>query len=63
MTRGRAGTTRDYKRHGTTTLLATLNALDGTVIGSCMDQHRHEEFLKFLRTVEGEVPNGLAVHM
>jgi transposase len=64
MTKGRAGTvTSDYKRHGTTTLFAALNALDGTVIGSCMDKHRHEEFLKFLRTVDREVPKGLAVHM
>ena len=64
MTKGRAGTmTSDYKRHGTTTLFAALNALDGTVIGSCMDKHRHEEFLKFMRTVDKEVPKGLAVHM
>jgi transposase len=64
MKRGRAGTmTSDYKRHGTTTLFAALNALDGTVIGSCMDRHRHEEFLKFMRTIDKEVPKGLAVHM
>ncbi|HEY8882688.1 MAG TPA: IS630 family transposase [Dermatophilaceae bacterium] len=64
MTKGRAGTTTsDYKRNGTTTLFAALNALDGTVIGSCMDKHRHEEFLKFLRTVDKEVPKGVAVHM
>src|ERR1035437_2761836 len=64
MTKGRAGTiTSDYKRHGTTTLFAALNALDGTVIGSCMDKHRHEEFLRFLRTIDKEVPKGLAVHM
>jgi hypothetical protein len=57
MTKGRAGTTTsDYKRHGTTTLFAALNALNGTVIGSCMDQHRHEEFLKFLAAVDKEVP-------
>ena len=63
MTKGRAGTmTSDYKRHGTTTLFAALNALDGSVIGSCMDKHRHEEFLKFLRTVDKEVPKGVAVH-
>ena len=60
MTKGRAGTTTsDYKRHGTTTPFAALNALDGTVIGSCMDQHRHEEFLKFLRAVEGKYPKAL----
>jgi hypothetical protein len=52
-------TTSDYKRHGATTLFAALNALGGTVIGSCMDQHRHEEFLKFLRTVDREVPKAL----
>ena len=63
MTKGRAGTTAsDYKRHGTTTLFAALNVLDGTVIGSCMDKHR-QEFLKVLRKVDREVPKGLAVHM
>ena len=64
MTKSRAGTvTSDYRRHGTATLFAALDALDGTVIGSCMDKHRHEEFLKFMRTVDREVPKGLAVHM
>ena len=64
MKRGRAGTmTSDYKRHGTTTLFAALNALDGTVIGSCMDRHRHEEFLRFMRTIDKQVPKGPAVHM
>jgi len=64
MKKGRAGTvTSDYKRHGTTTLFAALNALDGTVIGSCMDRHRHEEFLRFMRTIDKEVPKGVAVHM
>jgi len=64
MKRGRApATTSDDKRQDTTTLLATLGALDGTVIGSRVDRHRHEEFLKFLGTVDKEVPKGLAVHM
>ena len=64
MVKGRAGTTTsDYKRHGTTTLFAALNALDGTVIGQCVDRHRHEEFLKFLRKIDKEVPKGVAVHM
>ena len=45
ITKGRAAAiTSDYKRHGTTTLLAALSAVDGTVIGTCMDKHRHEEF-------------------
>jgi transposase len=45
MKRGRAGTmTHDYIRNGTTTLFAALNVLDGTVIGQCMQRHRHQEF-------------------
>ena len=46
--KGRAGTmTHDYKRHGTTTLFAALNVLDGTVIGQNMQRHRHQEFICF----------------
>jgi hypothetical protein len=45
----------DYKRHGTTTLFAALSVLDGTVIGRCMQRHRHVEFIRFLNTVEREV--------
>ncbi|MGB8994660.1 MAG: IS630 family transposase, partial [Pseudonocardiaceae bacterium] len=64
MTKGRAGTmTHDYKRHGTTTLFAALNVLTGTVIGRCLPRHRNTEFLKFLRTIDREVPTGLQVHM
>lgn len=56
---GRCGTmTHDYKRHGTTTLFAALNVLDGSVIGRCMQQHRHEEFIRFLNDVERTVPAG-----
>ena len=48
MKRGRAGTmTHDYIRNGTTTLFAAFNVLDGTVIGQCMQRHRHQEFLLF----------------
>jgi transposase len=61
---GRAGTmTHDYKRHGTTTLFAALDVLTGTVIGECLPRHRHTEFLKFLRTIDREVPKGLQVHL
>ena len=54
--------THDYKRHGTTTLFAALNVLDGTVIGRCMQRHRHQEFLRFLNAVEAAVPAGKLVH-
>ena len=54
---GRCGTmTHDYKRHGTTTLFAALNVLDGTVIGRCMQRHRHQEFIRFLNAVERDGP-------
>ncbi len=59
MKPGRAGTmTHDYKRHGTTTLFAALNILDGTVIGRNMQRHRHQEFIRFLNTIEAQVPVG-----
>jgi transposase len=60
---GKAGTmTHDYVRHGTTTLFAALNVLDGTVIGRCMQRHRHQEFIRFLNTVEAMVPAGRLIH-
>jgi transposase len=63
MKPGRAGTmTHDYKRHGTTTLFAAFNVLDGTVIGRCMRRHRHQEFIRFLNAVEAAVPAGKVVH-
>jgi len=64
MKKGRAGTmTHDYKRHGTTTLFAALNVLDGTVIGRNMQRHRHQEFIRFLNTIEAQVPVGKVVHV
>lgn len=64
MKKGRCGTmTHDYKRHGTTTLFAALNILDGTVIGSCYPRHRHEEFLKFLRKIDRETPDRMNLHL
>jgi transposase len=64
MKKGRAGTmTHDYKRNGTTTLFAALNVLTGMIIGQCLPRHRHEEFLKFLRKIDREVPKGLHVHL
>ena len=60
---GKAGTmTHDYVRHGTTTLFAALNVLDGTVLGRCMQRHRHQEFIRFLNAVEDAVPAGKLVH-
>ena len=61
---GRCGTmTHDYKRHGTTTLFAALNVLEGKVIGRCMQRHRHQEFIRFLNTIAAQTPAGKIVHV
>jgi hypothetical protein len=54
--------THDYVRHGTTTLFPALNVLDGTVLGRCMQRHRHQEFIRFLKAVETAGPAGKLVH-
>lgn len=61
---GRAGTmTHDYKRHGTTTLFAALDILDGKVIGQCMRRHRHQDFIRFLNALDACIPPRRAVHV
>lgn len=55
--------THDYTRHGTTTLFAALNMLDGTVIGDCMPRHRHQEFIRFLQTIDTKTPLDLELHL
>jgi putative transposase len=56
------GVTHDYVRHGTTTLFAALNVLNGQVIAQCRPRHRHQEFLEFLRAIDKAVPAQLDVH-
>jgi hypothetical protein len=61
---GRSQTmTHDYTLHGTTTLFAALSVLDGTVIGRCMQRHRHVEFIRFLNTVERQVAHDKSIHV
>ena len=55
--------THDYKRHGTTTLFAAFNILNGKVIGSCLPRHRGKEFIKFLNQLETQVPPDLDIHL
>jgi len=57
------GVTHDYKRHGTTTLFAALNVLNGAVLAECKPRHRHQEFLGFLRAIDLAVPSDLDVHV
>ena len=62
--KGRCGTmTHDYKRNGATTLFAALDTLQGKVVGQCYQRHRHQEFLKFLRTLDREFPGEVALHL
>lgn len=55
--------THDYERHGTTTLFAALNVLEGTVIAECQPRHRHQEFLQFLHRIDQSVAPELDIHM
>lgn len=55
--------THDYMRHGTTTLFAALNMIDGTVIGDCMPRHRHQEFIRFLQLINTKTPLDLDLHL
>src|SRR3954454_4809562 len=48
--------TSDYVRHGTTTLFAALEVATGKVTDACTDQHRHQEFLAFLKQVAAAYP-------
>ena len=64
MKRGRAGTmTHDYKRNGTTTLFAAMEMGKGRLIARCMDRHRHQEWIRFLKVVDEETPPDLALHV
>jgi transposase len=61
---GRCGTmTHDYQRNGTTTLFAALELAEGKVIGACMNRHRHQEWIKFLRLIDEQTPADLDLHL
>jgi transposase len=55
--------THDYERNGTSSLYAALNVQSGEVIGSLHQRHRATEFLKFLKTIDRNVPEHLDVHV
>jgi len=55
--------THDYKRHGTTTLFAAFNILNGKVIGTCQERHRSREFVRFLNHLERQLPDDQEVHL
>ncbi len=62
--KGRCGTmTHDYKRNGTTTLFAAIDMTEGRLIGTCMQKHRHQEWIKFLNLIDTETPPDLDLHL
>ncbi len=62
--KGRCGTmTHDYVRNGTTTLFAALEMAHGKLIGTCMNRHRHQEWIKFLELIDVQTPAGLDLHL
>ena len=61
---GRCGTmTHDYKRNGTTSLFAAMNVRDGSIISECHPRHRHQEWLKFLKLIESQMPRDREIHL
>ena len=48
--------THDYKRHGTTTLIAALYVLTGMIVSQCMPRHRHQELIRDSKTMTGRCP-------
>ena len=64
LKKGRCETmTHDDKRNGTTSLFAAMNTADGTIIGTCMDKHRHQEWIRFLNLIRKSAPEGKEIHI
>lgn len=64
LVKGRCGTmTHDYKRNGTTTLFAAIELGQGEVIATCMQRHRHQEWIQFLKLIDEQTPEDLDLHV
>lgn len=64
LVKGRCGTmTHDYKRNGTTTLFAAMELAQGEVIATCMNRHRHQEWIRFLALIDRRTPPELDLHL
>jgi transposase len=64
LKKGRCETlTHDYKRNGTTSLFAAMNTADGSVIGTCMNKHRHQEWIRFLNLIRKCTPSDKEIHL
>jgi transposase len=64
LKKGRCQTmTHDYKRNGTTSLFAAMNTADGKIIGTCMNRHRHQEWIRFLDLIRSNTPADQEIHL
>jgi hypothetical protein len=64
MKRGRGKTmTHDCKRNGVTTLFAAMNALTGQVLSMTGQQHRHRQWLRFLKLIDRQTPKRKDLHL
>ena len=64
LKKGRCETmTHDYKGNGTTSLFAAMNTADGRIIGTCMDKHRHQEWIRFLNLIRKSAPEEKKIHI
>ena len=53
----------DCERHGVTSLFAALDVASGVTISNCYRRHRHQEFLRFLKDIDANLPTGFDVHL
>lgn len=64
LKKGRCQTmTHDYKRNGVTSLFAAMDIADGRIISKCMNRHRHQEWISFLKHVANNVPPDKEIHI
>jgi hypothetical protein len=55
--------THDYYRHGTVTLFAALDYLQGKIIAQTDRRHTHREWLGFLKQIDTQTPADMQLHL
>lgn len=53
----------EYRRHGTVSLLAAMNVVDGTVLASIIERNDSVTFIKFLTEIDQIVDPRLDIHL
>jgi transposase len=57
------GRDHEYVRHGTVTLLAALDLMDGTINGIVRERHRTAEFIELLNLLDERYPKGSRIRV